>query len=116
MEGDWVPVQVGSQGKVKTNRQQQSAANDPATTPAATAAATTQQGPNTATFPYHGEFSGVGFNCQSLYAYEKLDTLKYVAEIAGNHDFNGLSETRETSERKAAHEKYFQNGFQYFSN
>ena len=55
----------------------------------------------TSKFPFAGVFTGVAYNCQSLYAYEKTDTINAVARIAALNDFTLLSETRETQERKA---------------
>lgn len=52
-------------------------------------------------FPFAGVFTGVAYNCQSLYAYERTDTVNAVARIASSKDFTILSETRETQERKA---------------
>ena len=54
------------------------------------------------TSPFAGEFKGIGWNCQSLYAYDQLHTQRHIADIFGQHDFICLTETRETAERKAA--------------
>ena len=57
--------------------------------------------PNGYNFPFAGQFQGGAFNCQSSYAYEKIDTINAVARIAQPLDFTILSETWETVERKA---------------
>jgi endonuclease/exonuclease/phosphatase family metal-dependent hydrolase len=66
-------------------------------------------------FPFSGDFKGVTFNTQSLYAYEALDTIDAVARIAQPVDFAILSETRETAERKATLDHRLLSDHLYFS-
>ena len=65
-------------------------------------------------FPFIGPFQGAGWNCQSLFAYGREDTQKYVLELACKHDFMGLFETRETEERHAAIGSAFFADHEYF--
>ena len=66
-------------------------------------------------FPYTGDFRGVSCNTQSLYAYEQLYTIDYVADLCEKHDFGVLSETRETLERKKTLDHRLLAGNHYFS-
>jgi exonuclease III len=64
---------------------------------------------------YAEDFSGCGWNARSLYAYEALDTSRHVERLASQHDFVGLSETRETAERKATLDHHLNDEYKYFS-
>ena len=67
------------------------------------------------TFPFTERFTGCGWNCRSLYAYEKLNTIRHVEKIAAQHDFACLFETRETLVRKANLDHHLQAEHMYYS-
>eukprot|EP00959_Pyramimonas_sp_CCMP1952_P425984 8922632-Pyramimonas_sp.AAC.1 len=48
-------------------------------------------------------------------AYDEPDTIRHILSLLGSHDFVGLSETRETEERKAVLSDYLPDGTAYFS-
>ena len=57
----------------------------------------------------------MAFNCQSLYAYDSIDTIEAVEQLSSKYEFTILSETRETMERKATLDHRFLCQHEYFS-
>ena len=50
---------------------------------------------------FTGDFSGVSWNCRSLWSHMETATIQYVEYLLTVHDFVVLQETRETAERLA---------------
>ena len=57
----------------------------------------------------------MAFNCQSLYAYDSIDTIEAVEQLSSKYEFTILSETRETMERKATLDHRLLRQHEYFS-
>ena len=66
-------------------------------------------------FPFTDSFTGCGWNCRSLYAYDELDTIHHLGELTAQHDFVGVSETRETLERKTTLGHHLQTNHKYYT-